>query len=105
VPHANIDTWLGQLDVLIDWDWQRLIPGHGPLVTDAGPLRAAQAYLTFLQSHTACSFRQGDSSVEALMVDIPPQHQNLAMIDVEFQRAVFQLFRKYEASGPPPCER
>ena len=105
VPHADIPTWLDQLDILASWGWELLIPGHGPLVTDPEPLRAAQAYLGFLQTHTACSYRQGDSPVEALMIDIPPPHDHLAMIDVEFQRAVFQLFRKYEASGAPPCDQ
>jgi uncharacterized sulfatase len=105
VPHADIPTWQIQLDTLAEWDWKNLIPGHGALVTAPAALRAAQDYLAFLFTHTVCAFQQGDSPVEALQVDIPEQHQTLAMLDTEFQRAVFQLFRKYEAEGAPPCDR
>lgn len=105
VPHADIPTWRTQLDTLAAWDWQNLIPGHGALVTTAAALREAQDYLAFLFTHTVCAFQQGDSPVEALQVDIPEQHQDLAMLDTEFQRAVFQLFRKYEAQGAPDCAR
>lgn len=105
VPHADISTWRKHLDTLTTWDWQNLIPGHGPLVTEPSALENARDYLVFLYNHTICSFQQGDTAVEALMVDVPEPHRDLAMFETEFQRAVFQLFRKYEALGAPPCER
>jgi len=105
VPHADIPTWQKHLDTLAEWDWKQLIPGHGALVTAPEALRAAKDYLVFVFDHTVCAFQQGDTAVEALMVDIPEQHQDLAMLDVEFQRSVFQLFRQYEASGAPPCNQ
>lgn len=103
VPHADIPSWQKHLDAISEWDWQNLIPGHGVLVTGPAAVRAAQDYLTFLFNHTVCAYQQGDTAVEALMVDVPEPHKDLAMFDTEFQRAVFQLFRKYEAAGAPPC--
>lgn len=103
VPHANVPSWQKHLDTLADWDWQYLIPGHGVLVTAPEAVRVAQDYLSFLFNHTVCAFQQGDTAVEALMVDVPEPHQDLAMFETEFQRAVFQLFRRFEASGAPPC--
>lgn len=105
VPHADVPTWQKHLDVIGEWGWQNLIPGHGVLVTAPEAVRAAQDYLAFLFDHTVCAFQQGDTAVEALMVDVPEPHKNLAMFETEFQRAVFQLFRKYEAAGAPPCPR
>jgi uncharacterized sulfatase len=103
VPHANIQTWLGQLTALADLQWDRLIPGHGPLVTDRDVFEGMATYLTFLENHTACSYRMGDSQAEALLIDLPPDAANLANIDREFQRSVFQLFRKYDKGDVPPC--
>ncbi len=105
VPHADVPNWQKHLDTLMEWDWQNLIPGHGALVTAPDAVRDAKDYLVFLFDHTVCAFQMGDTAVEALMVDIPEQHQDLAMLETEFQRSVFQLFRKYEASGAPPCEQ
>jgi hypothetical protein len=75
------------------------------MLTDAGELRPIRGYLAFLLDHTACSYRQGDSAVEALSAVMPPEYGDLAMIDIEFQRSVFQLSREYEITGPPPCDR
>jgi uncharacterized sulfatase len=105
VPHANIPLWLEQLDTIAALPWQRLVPGHGSMLTDAGELRPIRGYLAFLLDHTACSYRQGDSAVEALSPVMPSEYGDLAMIDIEFQRSVFQLFREYEVSGPPRCDR
>ena len=103
VPHADIQTWLGQLTTLSDLPWRQLVPGHGPLVTEREALDGMATYLTFLESHTACSYRMGDSQAEALLIDLPPDAAQLANIDREFQRSVFQLFRKYDKGDVPPC--
>jgi uncharacterized sulfatase len=103
VPHADIQTWRDQLVTLGELPWQRLVPGHGPLVTDRDVLVTMSSYLAFLENHTACSYRMGDSQAEALLIDLPPDAANLANIDREFQRSVFQLFRKYDIGEVPPC--
>ncbi len=103
VPHGDVQTWLGQLVTLAKWDWQRMIPGHGPLVTDRAVLDGMSDYLAFLEARVACSYRMGDSPAETLALEMPDRFTNLFGIDREYQRAVFQLFRKYDESAPPPC--
>ena len=103
LPHGDVGIWQAQLAALAGGDWTRLVPGHGPLVTDRGPLDALSDYIGFVRDHVACSFLRGDSRAEALLADLPERHAGLALIQREFQRSVFQLWRKYEAAPPPPC--
>ena len=104
LPHGDATVWRAQLAEIAAWDWRRLVAGHGPLVTDRAPLDRLSDYLGFVRDHVACAWRRGDSRAEALMVDIPEPHAALALVRREFQRSVFQLWRKYDASPePPPC--
>ncbi|MDP6351972.1 MAG: MBL fold metallo-hydrolase [Alphaproteobacteria bacterium] len=103
VPHGDVQTWRGQLVTLDKWDWRRLIPGHGPLVADRTVLDGMSDYLAFLEARVACSYRMGDSPAETLMAEVPDAYTGLFGIDREYQRAVLQLFRKYDETAPPPC--
>jgi quinoprotein relay system zinc metallohydrolase 1 len=103
VPHAHIATWRSHLGRLIDSPWQRLVPGHGPLVEDRADVREVADYLTFLEQHSACSYRWGDSPVEAIQQPPPPPFDTLAIIDKEYQRSIFQLFRAYDTGPIPDC--
>ncbi len=103
VPHAHIATWRGHLASLVESPWQRLVPGHGPLVEDRDELAQVADYLTFLEQHSACSYRRGDSPVEAIQRQPPPPFDALANIDREYQRAIFQLFRAYDRGPIPDC--
>jgi len=97
IPHADIPTWLQYLDTLLDFGWDKLVPGHGPLVVDHGPFRELSLYLNFLQRTAIQSAKRGDTLAEALQTEIPVQFNKLATIKAEFQRSMTTLFRKYEA--------
>lgn len=103
VPHAHIATWRGHLSRLIESPWQRLVPGHGPLVEDRAEVAQVADYLAFLEQHSACSYRWGDSPVEAIQRRPPPPFDTLAIIDKEYQRSIFQLFRAYDTGPIPAC--
>ncbi len=104
LPHGDVATWRAQLSEIAARDWERLVPGHGPLVTDRAPLDDLDDYLGFVERHVACAWRRGDGRAEALLVELPEAHAALALVQREFQRSVFQFWRKYEAGvEPPPC--
>ena len=104
LPHGDAGIWRAQLAEVAGWDWRRLVPGHGPLVTDRAPLDLLASYLGFVHGHVACAWRRGDSRAEALLVDIPEEYDGLALLEREFQRSVFQLWRRFDAAAePPPC--
>ena len=104
LPHGDAETWRVQLAEIAGWDWRRLVPGHGPPVTDRAPLDLLASYLGFVQSHVACAWRRGDSRAEALLVELPEAYAGFALVEREFQRSVFQLWRRFDAAAePPPC--
>lgn len=104
LPHGDAETWRSQLAEISGWEWRRLVPGHGPPVTDRAPLDLLAGYLGFVQSHVACAWRRGDSRAEALLVELPEAYAGFALVEREFQRTVFQLWRRFDAAAePPPC--
>ncbi len=104
VPHAHIATWRSHLSRLIESPWQRLVPGHGPLVEDRAEVAQVSDYLAFLEQHSACSYRWGDSPAEAIQRPPPAPFDTLAIIDKEYQRSIFQLFRAYDRGPIPDCD-
>ena len=104
LPHGDVAVWRAQLADIAAGGWTRLVPGHGPLVTDRAPLDRLSAWLGFVRDHVACAWRRGDSRAEALVVEFPEIHAGLALARREFQRSVFQLWRRYDAAdAAPPC--
>ena len=97
VPHANISIWLDHLDVLIKIDWDKLVPGHGPIVTDQIPFEELRSYLYFLEQTATESVERGDTLAETLQTEIPAPFNRLATVKAEFQRSITSLFRKLEA--------
>ena len=103
VPHAHIATWRAHLASLAESPWRRLVPGHGSMVEDREALAQVSDYLKFLEQHSACAYRWGDSPVEAIQRKPPPPFDALAIIDKEYQRSIFQLFRAYDTGPIPDC--
>lgn len=103
LPHGNATVWRAQLADLAARGWRILIPGHGPAIRGPGPLERMAEYLGFVHRRAACAWARGDSRAEALEADLPEPHADLALVQREFQRSVFQLWRKFEAQ-PPHCD-
>ena len=97
VPHANISVWLNHLDTIRDLGWHKLVPGHGPIVTDQTPIEELKAYLNFLEQTATESIQRGDTLAEVLQSRIPAPFDKLATIQIEFQRSMTSLFRKLES--------
>ena len=99
VPHADIPTWLGNIDRIAALDWRRLVPGHGPLITDRARIDPLRDYLSYLDEFSRASHARGDSPAETLMEPLPSRFATLAVIEREFQRSIFSLFAKYDRGG------
>lgn len=96
VPHADVPTWLDHLTTLSAMDWQRLVPGHGPLVTGREVFTMMADYLEFLQQFAQDSVARGDTLADAMTSDIPERFHGLSTLDIEFDRSMLSLFRKFE---------
>jgi len=99
VPHADIETWRAHIAAIKAMPWSRLVPGHGPLVTQAAELDALDDYLAFVDRFTREAWGRGDSPVEALMEPLPARFRDLAEVEVEFQRSLLNLFERYDTQS------
>ncbi|MBL29165.1 MAG: MBL fold metallo-hydrolase [Rhodospirillaceae bacterium] len=96
IPHADIPTWLDQIDIIEAMPWDRLVPGHGPLVTDRAQLTPMADYLRYLDDYVKRAVANGETLADSLDPPPPERFRDLAEIGVEYQRALLKLFRDVE---------
>ncbi len=96
VPHADIPTWLDHLNTMSAMDWQRIVPGHGPLVTDRSVFNMMADYLEYLQQFAEDSVARGDTLADAMTSDVPERFHGLSTLQIEYRRSMLSLFRKIE---------
>jgi uncharacterized sulfatase len=97
VPHADIPVWLDHLDTLARMEWQRLVPGHGPLMHDAGAFEPMTEYLRYLLETAREEVAEGAMLAESLTAAPPERFAGLTSLGTEFPRSIQSLFRKLEA--------
>lgn len=99
-PHADVAHWLAALDRLEAWTGERaftaLVPGHGAVSRDAGPLRQTRAWLIWLTSSLRDAARAGLDMNDLLARPLPPAYDGLPMAAAEYRRSVGHLFPAFE---------
>lgn len=95
-PNAHVDTWLQTLAMLKDLDFKVLVPGHGPVVGDTGPMDATGEYLGWLTGHLQEAAGQGLSVAETLRLSPPARFEHFSVLDAEYQRSVMHLLPAME---------
>lgn len=94
--HANIENWLSSTKQLQKLDYQYLVPGHGPVTTDAHAIIQTREYLSWLQNTLQQALEQGLDMSEALGLTLPESFQQLDILKEEYKRAVLQLYPAME---------
>jgi cyclase len=59
-----IDNWINACDVILGWDVETIVPGHGP-ICDKGDVRRFQAYLVDMKRETRKRFDAGLNWIDA----------------------------------------
>ena len=72
------------------------MPGHGPVATDAGPIRQTRAWLGWLDHTLRQAADEGLDMTEALALPLPAEFRRLAVVDAEYRRSVGQLYPALE---------
>jgi len=72
------------------------VPGHGPVATDAGPIRQTRAWLGWLDHTLRQAADEGLDMTEALALPLPAEFRRLAVVDAEYRRSVGQLYPALE---------
>ncbi len=101
-PHADVDAWLASLETLAALDFQRLVPGHGP-VRDAPQARIERtvSHLRWLTATLEDAASRGLSMAETMALQIPEPYASEPLAREEFARSVVHLFPAYESRVMP----
>ncbi|WP_374244875.1 quinoprotein relay system zinc metallohydrolase 1 [Zoogloea sp.] len=95
-PHARLDAWQAALARLEALPFTRLVPGHGPVASDAAPIRQTRAWLRWLDDTLRQAAEAGLDMTEVLAQPLPPEHRRLAVSEAEYRRSAGQLYPAYE---------
>lgn len=98
-PHAHIGPWLATLDRLKKLGFRQLVPGHGEVASDAGPIRQTRRYLQWLAATIAEGAGNGLDMPEMLARPLPAEFAGMALADVEYRRSVTHLFPQAEQAA------
>ena len=95
-PHARLPAWQASLDTLEALPFRHIVPGHGPVAKDAGPIRQTRAWLVWLDRTLRQAADEGLDMTEALALPLPAEFRRLAVVDAEYRRSVGQLYPALE---------
>lgn len=95
-PHAEIAHWQASLDQLESLDFKLLVPGHGPITSDAKPIQQTRAYLSWLEHTLRDSASSGLDMIETMQQTIPEQFETIDLVKTEYIRSVSHLFPTME---------
>jgi quinoprotein relay system zinc metallohydrolase 1 len=100
-PHADLDGWRAELDELDALTFQRLVPSHGPVAEDHGPIQQTRNYVNWLDETLRSGAENGLDMAEVLETPLPDDIAALAVMPVEFHRSVTHLYPALERTALP----
>lgn len=74
----GLDVWLGDLDTLQQLPWKQIVPGHGPIATDAAPFAQMRDYLGWLDTVMRDGIAQGADMNDLLRTPIPDRFASIS---------------------------
>lgn len=101
-PHADIPVWLDALDRLETLPFAALVPGHGPVARDAGPIRQTRAYVRWLDETLREASAGGREITEVIRTPVPEAFSGMAMVREELTRSVLTLYPERVWGALPP---
>ena len=93
----GLDIWLADLDELQAQPWKLLVPGHGPVASDAAPFVQMRDYLGWLDGLLRDAAASGADMNEVIDSPIPERFAGISLTRFELIRSVTHLYPKYEA--------
>ncbi len=95
-PHADPEQWLDSLELIKDINYKIIIPGHGEVSDDLGPVEQTIDYLIWLETAIRDAVNNGLEMNEVLSLTIPRRFEELRVVNREFIRSVSHRFPVYE---------
>ncbi|HFS8927818.1 TPA: quinoprotein relay system zinc metallohydrolase 1 [Pseudomonas aeruginosa] len=97
----GLDVWLGDIDRLQKLPWKLIVPGHGPLATDAAPFAQMRDYLGWLDGVMRDGIALGADMNDLLRTPIPERFAGVSLTRYELIRSVSHLYPRYEQKALP----
>lgn len=91
-PHADLPAWLAAIGRLEHVPFRVLVPGHGAVAADRGPIEQTRGYLTWLDRTLDDAAADGLAMTEVMRLPLPPGYAGLALAREEFERSVVHLY-------------
>lgn len=101
----GLDVWLADLDRLEALPWKQIVPGHGPLATDAAPFMQMRDYLGWLDGVLRQGAEQGAEMNELIRAPIPERFAGVSLSRYELIRSVSHLYPRYERNAMGRVDR
>ncbi len=101
----GLDTWLADLDQLQQLPWQQIVPGHGPLTSDAAPFVQMRDYLGWLDGVMRSGAERGAEMNELIRTPIPERFAGISLSRYELIRSVSHLYPRYEQAQMQRVDR
>lgn len=101
----GLATWLADLDQLQQLPWKQIVPGHGPLATDAAPFVQMRDYLGWLDGVMRSGAEQGAEMNELIRTAIPECFAGISLSRYELIRSVSHLYPRYEQAAMQRVDR
>ncbi|EJO94147.1 beta-lactamase domain-containing protein [Ectopseudomonas mendocina DLHK] len=101
----GLDVWQADLDRLEALPWQQIVPGHGPVTTDAAPFTQMRDYLGWLDGLLRQGAEQGAEMNELIRAPIPERFAQVSLSRYELIRSVSHLYPRYERNAMGRVDR
>lgn len=95
----GLDIWLTDIEQLQALPWKQIVPGHGPLTSDASPLVQMRDYLQWLDDVMRQGAEQGTEMNELIRIPIPERFSSVSLSRYELIRSVSHLYPRYEQAA------
>lgn len=102
-PHSpGLAQWQADIATLQALPWTLVVPGHGPIATDAKPFEQMRDYLTWLDHLLRDGAAQGRDMPELIRSPIPERFAAINLARYELTRSVTHLYPQYERTQLQP---
>ncbi|MBH3341567.1 quinoprotein relay system zinc metallohydrolase 1 [Pseudomonas mendocina] len=101
----GLDVWQADLDRLEALPWKQIVPGHGPVTTDAAPFVQMRDYLGWLDGLLRQGAEQGAEMNELIRAPIPARFAQVNLSRYELIRSVSHLYPRYERNAMARVDR
>ncbi|MEX3777135.1 quinoprotein relay system zinc metallohydrolase 1 [Pseudomonas sp. MYb118] len=92
----GLAVWLADIATLQGLPWTLIVPGHGPVATDAGPFEQMRDYLGWLDQLMRDGAANGSDMAEMIRSPIPERFAAISLSRYELIRSVSHLYPRYE---------